>query len=165
MENILYIGIGIVTGYQCHLLTHKIVLSLYSGEPIKTKGFEPNTITEWIIVSTFYFAVGLIPLTIMACLNEIGVEKRLFGYTLISLATFWAMWFVKSFLIALKFHVDLYIAKVVQLRENYLLEAKAKKIVRQNEARKIIEAEKTRSAQAVIAANLIPSRGILEDIK
>ncbi len=159
MESLILPAIGILIGYWSHLLVDKIIFQM-GGEPPKTNGFEVTAITMGIVKSTIYFAVGVALLTIMACLNELSLGLTIFKYALLSLCVFGIAWLAKSIIIASKYHIDLYIAKIINLRQNYLLDKKAKFLIRQAEAKKILEAEALSSK----LSDEVPSRGILENI-
>ena len=159
MESLLLTAVGILIGYWSHLLVDKIIFQM-GGETPKTKGFEVAAITMGIVKSTIYFAVGVVHLTIVACLNELNLNLTIFRYAILTLCIFGIAWLAKSIIIASKYHIDLYIAKIIDLRRNYLLEKRAKFLIRQAEAKKILEAEALSSR----LSNEIPSRGILENI-
>lgn len=159
MENLILPAIGILIGYWSHLLVDKIIFQM-GGEKPKTKGFEVTAITMGVVKSTIYFVVGLVHLTIVACLNALSLDLTIFKYALLTLCVFGIAWLGKSIIIASKYHIDLYIAKIINLRQNYLLDKKAKFLIRQAEAKKILEAEALSSKQS----NEAPSRGILETI-
>lgn len=159
MQNLLLQSIGILIGYWSHLLVDKITNEL-EGKPIKTKGFEPTAITLGIAKSTIYFTVGIALSSIMFALDSVNINLIIFKYALLTLCVFGLIWLLKVLIIASKYHIDLYIAKIIVLRQNYLSNKKAKSAIRQAEAKKVLEAE----ALKLKLANEVPSRGILEKI-